>query len=183
MMVMDEWCDKWCQTNAGSFYADFDQVWQKDLTSFIERDRNHPSIVMWSLGNEVVAAAKIPAYIPNTLKMLVPFAKKLDSTRPYTHACVSGWSDAPGLAALAEVEDIVGRQLPGFPVTATFIQRIRMPCWSAPNKTRMRFPAATSRPGMSVRNAPYVMGHHLWTGVDYLGESKQSLGGEQRLPG
>ena len=46
MMVMDEWCDKWSQTNAGSFYADFDQVWQKDLTSFIERDRNHPSVMI-----------------------------------------------------------------------------------------------------------------------------------------
>jgi len=108
MMVMDEWCDKWSKTNAGSFYANFDQVWQKNLAAFIERDRNHPSIVMWSLGNEVIAAGKVPDYIPDTLKMLAPFAKRLDNTRPYTHACVSGWSDAPGLAALANVEDIVG---------------------------------------------------------------------------
>ena len=105
---MDEYCDKWARHNAGSFYADFDQVWQKDLTGFIERDRNHPCIVIWSLGNEVLADGKMPAYMRDTLKMLVPFAKKLDSTRPYTHASVSGWSDAPGLAALAEVEDVVG---------------------------------------------------------------------------
>jgi len=38
MMVLDEWCDKWSKPNAGSFYADFDQVWQRDLTSFIERE-------------------------------------------------------------------------------------------------------------------------------------------------
>ena len=175
MMVMDEWCDKWWQTNAGSFYADFDQVWQKDLTSFIERDRNHPSIVMWSLGNEVIAAAKVPAYIPNTLKMLVPFARQLDSTRPFTHACVSGWSDAPGLAALAGVEDVVGVNYQDFlfddihaiNTNAVLVGTEQDP-YAVPGKNIPTW--------YSVRNTPYVVGHHLWTGVDYLGESKRSLG-------
>jgi beta-galactosidase len=175
MMVMDEWCDKWSQTNAGSFYADFDQVWQKDLTSFIERDRNHPSVVIWSLGNEVIAAAKVPAYITNNLKMLVPFAKQLDSSRPYTHACVSGWSDAPGLAALAEVEDVVGVNYQDFLFdnihqinpNAVLVGTEQDP-YSVPGKNIPTW--------YEVRNAPYVIGHHLWTGVDYLGESKRSLG-------
>jgi len=177
MMVMDEWCDKWSQPNAGSFYADFDQVWQKDLTSFIERDRNHPSIVIWSLGNEVAAAEKVPDYIPNTLKMLVPFARKLDNTRPYTHACVSGWSDAPGLAALADVEDLVGVNYQDFLYGAihainpnAVIVGTEQDPYSVPH---------TNVPTWySVRNAPYVVGHHLWTGVDYLGESKRTIGGE-----
>ena len=176
MMVMDEWCDKWSQTNAGSFYADFDQVWQKDLTSFIERDRNHPSVVIWSLGNEVIAAGKVPAYIPNTLKMLVPFAKKLDSSRPYTHACVSGWSDAPGLAALADVEDVVGVNYQDFLFgnihqinpNAVLVGTEQDP-YSVPGKNIPTW--------FEVRSNSYVIGHHLWTGVDYLGESKRSLGG------
>jgi len=176
MMVMDEFCDKWARTNAGSFYADFDQVWQKDLTGFIERDRNHPSIVIWSLGNEVLAEGKVPAYITNTLKMLVPFAKKLDNTRPYTHACVSGWSDAPGLAALAEVEDVVGVNYQDFLFPA--IHRAN------PNAILVgteQDPYTVPNTGIptwfEVRSNSYTIGHHLWTGVDYLGESRGSLGG------
>jgi len=176
MMVMDEFCDKWARTNAGSFYADFDQVWQKDLTGFIERDRNHPSIVIWSLGNEVMAAAKVPAYIPDTLKMLVPFAKKLDSSRPYTHACVSGWSDAPGLAALADAEDVVGVNYQDFlfgQIHARNPNAILIGTEQDPYLGR----SSGSPTWYAVRDVPYVIGHNLWTGVDYLGESRNSLGG------
>ena len=176
MMVMDEWCDKWSQTNAGSFYADFDQVWQKDLTSFIERDRNHPSIVIWSLGNEVAAAAKVPDYIPNTLKMLVPFARKLDNSRPYTHACVSGWNDAPGFAALAEVEDIVGVNYQDFLYDAIHATNPHAVICGT-EQDPYAVPKSNVPTWYAVRNRPYVIGHHLWTGVDYLGESKDRLGG------
>ena len=177
MMVMDEWCDKWSQPNAGSFYADFDQVWQKDLTSFIERDRNHPCIVIWSLGNEVAAAPKVPDYIPNTLKMLVPFARKLDNTRPYTHACVAGWNDAPGFAALAEVEDIVGVNYQDFLYGAIHaINPNALICGTEQDPYAV--PKSNVPTWYAVRNTPYVIGHHLWTGVDYLGESKNKMGGD-----
>jgi len=177
MMVMDEFCDKWARQNAGSFYADFDQVWPKDLTGFIERDRNHPCIVIWSLGNEVLAEGKIPAYMRDTLKMLVPFAKKLDSTRPYTHASVSGWSDAPGLAALAEVEDVVGVNYQDFlfpQIHRANPNAILIGTEQDPYLAR----SGGSPTWYEVRNVPYVIGHNLWTGVDYLGESRGSLGGQ-----
>jgi beta-galactosidase len=177
MMVMDEYCDKWARQNAGSFYADFDQVWQKDLTGFIERDRNHPCIVIWSLGNEVLAEGKIPVYMRDTLKMLVPFAKKLDSTRPYTHASVSGWSDAPGLAALSEVEDVVGVNYQDFlfpQIHRSNPNAILIGTEQDPYLAR----SAGSPTWYEVRDVPYVIGHNLWTGVDYLGESRNSLGGQ-----
>ena len=177
MMVMDEWCDKWSKTNAGSFYADFDQVWPKDLTSFIERDRNHPSIVIWSLGNEVAAEPKIPDYIPNTLKLLVPFARKLDNSRPYTHACVAGWNDAPGFAALAEVEDLIGVNYQDFLYDAIHVKNPNAVIVGT-EQDPYSVPRTNVPTWYAVRNTPYVIGHHLWTGVDYLGESKRSLGGE-----
>jgi beta-galactosidase len=177
MMVMDEWCDKWSKTNAGSFYADFDQVWQKDLTSFIERDRNHPSIVIWSLGNEVIAEAKVPEYIPDTLKILVPFAKKLDASRPYTHACVAGWNDAPGFAALAAVEDLVGVNYQDF-LYGAIHEKNPQAVIVGTEQDPYSVPGSNVPTWYAVRNSPYVIGHHLWTGVDYLGESKLRLGGE-----
>ena len=177
MMVMDEWCDKWSQPNAGSFYADFDQVWEKDLTSFIERDRNHPCIVIWSLGNEVAAAPKVSDYIPNTLKMLVPFARKLDNSRPYTHACVAGWSDAPGFAALAEVEDIVGVNYQDFLYGAIHAKNPNAVICGT-EQDPYAVPKSNVPTWYAVRNTPYVVGHHLWTGVDYLGEAKNKLGGD-----
>ena len=177
MMVLDEWCDKWSQTNAGSFYADFDQVWQKDLTSFIERDRNHPSIVMWSLGNEVIADARVPDYIPDTLKILVPFARKLDGSRPYTHACVSGWNDAPGLAALAQVEDIVGVNYQDF-LYGAMHEKNPDAVIVGTEQDPYSVPGSNVPTWYAVRNTSYVVGHHLWTGVDYLGESKETLGAE-----
>jgi beta-galactosidase len=177
MMVMDEYCDKWARQNAGSFYADFDQVWRKDLTGFIERDRNHPCIVIWSLGNEILAEGKIPAYMRDTLTMLVPFAKKLDSSRPYTHASVSGWSDAPGLAALAEVEDVVGVNYQDFlfpQIHRANPNAILIGTEQDPYLGR----SGGSPTWYEVRDVPYVIGHNLWTGVDYLGESRNSLGGQ-----
>jgi beta-galactosidase len=176
MMVLDEWCDKWRQPNANSFYVDFDQVWQKDLTGFIERDRNHPSIVMWSLGNEVAAASPVPAYIPTMLKMLVPFAKKLDSSRPYTHACVSGWNDAPGLAALAGVEDVVGVNYQDF-LFGQIHQRDPNAILLGTEQDPYLGRSSKAPTWYIAKNVSYVIGHHLWTGVDYLGESRNSLGG------
>ena len=175
MMVMDEWCDKWSETNAGSFYADFNQVWQKDLSSFIERDRNHPCIVIWSLGNEVAAAPKIPDYIFDTLKILVSFARKLDNTRPYIHACVAGWNDAPGFAALADVEDIVGVNYQDFLYEAIHEKNPNaIICGTEQDPYSM--PGSNIPTWYNVRNKSYVIGHHLWTGLDYLGESKRNLG-------
>jgi beta-galactosidase len=53
MLVMDEWCDKWKNPSSNSYYQDWDNVWQADLTLFLKRDRNHPCIYIWSYGNEV----------------------------------------------------------------------------------------------------------------------------------
>ncbi len=54
IMVLNEGLDGWNQPKAADDYGNyFDEWWQKDMTDFIKRDRNHPSIIMWSIGNEV----------------------------------------------------------------------------------------------------------------------------------
>jgi len=170
MMVMDEFCDKWSETESGSYYEDFANCWQKDLTLHIERDRNHPCVVIWSLGNEVASAGTIPAYITTNLQMLVTFAKNIDKTRPYTHACVAGWSDPAGLANLGTIEDVVGVNYQDFLYPQIHADNANDVICGTEQDPYMN-PSTNQPTWFAVRNTPYVIGHHMWTGVDYLGES------------
>jgi len=78
-VLMNEAFDGWWDAKAEFDYGlYFDKWWQQDLTDFIRRDRNHPSVIMWSIGNEV------PGYTAEQQKILVEFAQSLDDTRPIT---------------------------------------------------------------------------------------------------
>lgn len=78
-LVMNEAFDGWEKAKARDDYGNyFEEWWETDLASFIKRDRNHPSVFMWSIGNEVSAAT------PATQKKLVDFIRTLDPTRPVT---------------------------------------------------------------------------------------------------
>lgn len=78
-LVMNEAFDGWWNPKARFDYGNyFDAWWERDLTDFIKRDRNHPSVFMWSLGNEV------RGWKPAQQKLLANFVRQLDSTRPIT---------------------------------------------------------------------------------------------------
>lgn len=78
-LVMNEAFDGWEKAKARDDYGNyFEEWWETDLASFIKRDRNHPSVFMWSIGNEVSAVT------PATQKKLVDFIRTLDPTRPVT---------------------------------------------------------------------------------------------------
>ena len=79
LMVMDEAFDGWMKAKAKYDYGlYFNEWWQRDLSDFLRRDRNHPSVIMWSIGNEV------PGWKPPDQKRLVDFVHELDPTRPVT---------------------------------------------------------------------------------------------------
>ncbi|TWU18749.1 Beta-galactosidase [Allorhodopirellula heiligendammensis] len=95
MLVMDEIFDGWkkkAQHDYGRYF--FDQWWQRDLSDWMQRDRNHPSVVIWSLGNET--GGPIAAD-------LVALCHQLDPTRPVTSGhSGSQWMDVFGVNGSSE---------------------------------------------------------------------------------
>jgi len=85
MLVMDEAFDCWRDgKNPYDYHLYFDQWWQKDVESMVTRDRNHPSIIFWSIGNEIPERAS-PEGVDEA-KKLAAYIKGLDDTRPITSA-------------------------------------------------------------------------------------------------
>ena len=81
LMVMDEAFDGWDTPKAKYDYGlYFTKWWKTDMESFIRRDRNHPCVVMWSIGNEV------KGYSDARQKEMVDFVHNLDNTRPVTQS-------------------------------------------------------------------------------------------------
>jgi beta-galactosidase len=173
MLVMNEFTDKWSQASGGVSYENWDQNWQKDLQGFVERDRNHPSVVLWSAGNEVAYGGTIPAYITTMMGQLVPYIKQFDKTRPVLHAC--NIQDAAGMVSLAKIQDNIA----GLNYGEGIYSKIHS---LDPNVlicgTEQAPYLANGKPTwFSVKDSPYVIGHHLWMGVDFLGEGIGKGGG------
>jgi beta-galactosidase len=82
--AFDEWRDG--KTPFG-YQLDWDQWWERDLADMIRRDRNHPSVVMWSVGNEIVEVRQgRPEGLP-IMQALRDVCHREDPTRPMTCGC------------------------------------------------------------------------------------------------
>ena len=163
MLVMVEAFDQWEEEkNPDDYHLDFDAWWQRDMASMILRDRNHPSVIMWSIGNEIPERTK-PRGI-EIAKELADYARKLDPTRPVT-AAINNFRGDPIDSAFEHL-DIAGYN---YMITtydadhARYPQRVMLGTESFP---RLAF--ASWQP---VEKFPYVIGDFVWTGMDHLGES------------
>lgn len=87
MLVVDELYDKWLKQYAGG-RKDWEDIWQYDVREFITRDRNHPSVVMWSLGNELQTYANLPYrdWGVTPFRMMKALIRRYDESRPVTVA-------------------------------------------------------------------------------------------------
>jgi len=109
-LVMDEAFDEW-EIGKGqveySYHLYFNECWQKDLLSMIYRDRNHPSVVIWSAGNEVLDQGKDRGI--EVLRQIIETFHKEDPTRPVTVANDRiADVDYPAKNAFLELQDVVG---------------------------------------------------------------------------
>ncbi len=170
ILVVDELYDKWLKQYTGG-RADWTETWPKDLPEWIKRDRNHPSVVMWSLGNELQTYANLPFgdWGVTPYRMMYPVLKRYDDTRKVTvamHPRGRNWDTDSLPCDLAMITDVQsynyrymyfdgdGRRFPWM----TFYQ-------SEANTSNMG-------PNFFGMNLDKVVGVAYWGQIDYLGESQ-----------
>lgn len=106
MLVMDEAFDMWRKKkNKFDYYADFPLWHQRDLEDQVKRDRNHPSVFMWSIGNEI--REQFDSTGISITRELVSIVKGLDTTRPVI-AALSEANPAKNFMYQSGVFDVVG---------------------------------------------------------------------------
>jgi beta-galactosidase len=174
MLVLDEAFDCWAKGKHSKDYSlYFKDWWQRDLDAMVLRDRNHPSVIMWSIGNEIPGnfSAKVAEFSPK----LVERIHTLDPTRPVSNG-ILGWpvnEKKPGTNDLEKLKaaapawdslDIVGsnyRLDTHIAEHDKFPQRVLVSTESNPPLGK----------GFQVADHPYVVGDFVWSAMDYLGES------------
>lgn len=162
LMVIDEAFDMWThKKNQQDYHLWFPEWWKKDIESMVLRDRNHPSVIMWSTGNEI-PKRETPEVV-KTAQMLRDHILSIDSTRPVTCG-VNGV--APDKDPFFSTLDVAGYNYAREKYEedhARLPERVMMATES--------FPLDAFDYWMSVRDHDYVIGDFVWTAVDYIGES------------
>ncbi len=169
ILVIDEAFDMWRKPKWPQDYnLYFDQWWQKDIESMVLRDRNHPSIIMWSTGNEIPERGE-PEGV-KTSQMLAEYVRDLDPTRPVTSAVNGLRPDKdPYFATL----DIAGYNY-SFGGDHGKQSVFEIDHNRLPNRIiycSESYPLEAFGAWMDVLDYPYVLGDYVWTGFDYLGEA------------
>ena len=165
MLVIDEAFDGWREKKNTHDYASiFDKWWKHDVESMVLRDRNHPSIIMWSIGNEIIERTKPEAV--ETAKMLANAIRSIDATRPVTSAMTTwdqGWDIFDPLMAAHDVAGYNYQLHHAESDHARVPSRIIVQTESYPKDAFANWDL--------VQKHNYIIGDFVWTAMDYLGES------------
>ncbi len=162
MLVIDEAFDMWMTgKNPLDYHLYFNDWWKKDIDNMIYRDRNHPSIIMWSIGNEIPDKEK--PEVSAVAKMLGEYVRQIDPTRPVTSAVNDLKPDKdPYFATL----DVAGYNYGKDNYVSDHERNPKRVMFATES-----FPLETFGYWMSVIDNPYVVGDFVWTAFDYIGEA------------
>jgi beta-galactosidase len=165
LLVLDEPFDMWKASKVKFDYGrDFDEWSKRDISAMVLRDRNHPSIVIWGIGNEIPELEVQQGR--EMAKQLAAQVRSLDNTRPLTLA-FPGSTTAPNAEAVFSLLDITGYNYNLIPTYAADHRQL-------PNRimlTTESYPAKVFPLWQISHDNPFVIGDLTWTAMDYLGES------------
>ena len=165
MLVIGEAFDGWRTAKLKYDYSTLiDSCYREDIHAMVMRDRNHPSIISWSLGNEVIERKELR--VVHTARLLKKAVLEIDDTRPITEALCAWDRDWEIYDPHFEVLDIGGYNYMIFKHGSDHQRDPKRVMWQTESYPRDAF-----RNWATVNDHPYVVGDMVWTGLDYLGES------------
>lgn len=183
ILIVDELYDKWSNTVAWAGRRPWTEIWYENLTEWVKRDRNHPSVIMWSLGNELQFQEERCGFPTRdwgvtTYNIMNTLTKRYDPTRPTTVAMYP--ARAGGIVKHDPDFKVPENILPPELATVTEVSSFNY-CWDDYQKYLQAAPDMIVYQSEAVTNelaAPYfgmdydrMVGLAYWGAIEYWGES------------
>ncbi len=190
-LVLDETFDAWTVAKTpNDYHLQFEDWWQRDTAAMVKRDRNHPSVFMWSIGNEILEGLGSPSGAEWS-KRQADFVRSLDSTRPVTSALMGDFLALMETGDMSKIFELPPAQEDlqkdrWAQMTANFCKALDVVGYNyQPQRYAVdgkKFPgrviAGTETWGhmsyyfwTETARLPHVIGDFIWIAMDYIGEA------------